>query len=128
LSAPGVGSRRGKHAALLISFLIYLGISLVSSLPGASLPSAIPDIIPHFCEYAVLAFFFIQAFKQAARPRTVAVGLAWLVLLAILDEWHQSFVPGRVCSLKDLLFDALGGLSGILAYLGWRRRSAGPRA
>jgi VanZ family protein len=36
--------------------------------------------------------------------------LSWMVtvLYAVTDEWHQSFMPGRVAAYKDVLFDSLG--------------------
>ena len=43
-----------------------------------------------------------------------AAGVAY----AALDELHQHTVPGRVGSLRDVAFDAVGVLVGILL---WRR-------
>ena len=91
------------------------------------MPAAIPDFIPHFCEYAILAFFFIQAFAAPPARGTLAVALAGLVLLGLLDELHQAFVPGRFCSSRDLLFDTLGSISGLAAYIILRRGAAGAR-
>jgi VanZ family protein len=119
-----MGPRRRKDAIYLISFLLYLGIFLLSSFPAYALPANIPDIIPHFCEYVILAFFFIQIFNDPASLKIMACGFAWLVLLGLLDELHQTFVPGRFFSLKDLLFDAFGIFAGIMAYLILRRWSA----
>jgi VanZ family protein len=118
-----------QKTAALISLLLYLGISLLSSLPGSALPARIPDIIPHFCEYALLGFFFMRMFSAPLTLKTVAGAFAALILLGLLDEWHQAFVPGRVCSLKDLLFDAAGGFAGITACLliaGRRKRPPRP--
>lgn len=38
--------------------------------------------------------------------------LSWMitVLYAVTDEWHQSFMPGRVAAFKDVVFDSLGAL------------------
>ena len=119
-------SWRRKDAAGLISLLIYSGIFALSSLPASALPAHIPDIIPHFGEYALLAFFFIQVFRSPGRPLAMATGLAVLVLLALLDELHQAFVPGRFCSLTDVLFDVLGSLAGIAACLVLHRWAARP--
>jgi VanZ family protein len=116
-------SKHRKEVACAISFLLYLGIFLMSSLPASALPAKIPDIIPHFCEYAILAFFFIQMFSNPTNLKIMAIGLAWLILLGSLDELHQALVPSRFCSLKDLLFDSLGSLSGLTAYLLLRRWS-----
>jgi VanZ family protein len=107
-----------------VSLIIYVGIFLMSSLPASALPAHIPDIIPHCCEYFILAFFFIQMFSNPADGKTMAAALVLLILLGLLDEWHQAFVPGRFCSLKDLLFDALGSLSGLTAARILQRWSA----
>jgi VanZ family protein len=109
-----------------ISFLIYLGIFALSSLPASALPTSVPDIIPHFLEYALLAFFFVQMFRSPKKPRMMALALALLILLAALDELHQWFVPTRFCSLKDLLVDAIGSLAGIAAFFFLRRWAARP--
>jgi VanZ family protein len=114
-------SRRRPAVVYGIPFLLYLGIFLISSLPGSALPAKIPDIIPHYCEYAILAFFFIRIFNNPTNPKTMAIGLAWLILLGCLDELHQAFVPGRFCTMEDILYDTLGSLSGILAYFILRR-------
>lgn len=112
-----------KNIAGLISFLLYLGIFLVSAIPASALPEKIPDVIPHFCEYAILAFFFAQVFSDPSRLKTMALAFLGLLMLGFFDEVHQAFVPGRFCSLKDLLFDALGSAFGLLVYrwLAWVR-------
>jgi len=119
-------SWRRKDAAGLISFLIYLGIFALSSLPGSALPVHIPDVIPHFSEYTLLAFFFVQLFSDPPPTRARASALAALLILAALDELHQAVVPGRFCSLKDWLVDALGCLAGIAAWFAVRRWAARP--
>lgn len=109
-------SLKRRAVAGIIALAIYGGISVLSSLPAGSIPSAIPDIIPHFIEYALLAFFFIQVFRSPHRPKTMVTAFSWLVLMAALDELHQRLVPGRFCSLKDLAVDALGCAAGIAAF------------
>jgi VanZ family protein len=123
-----MGHEPRQKTAALFSLLLYLGIFMLSSLPGSALPANIPDIIPHFCEYAVLAFFFIQITTDPLHLRAMAIALAWLVLLGLLDELHQAFVPGRFCSSKDLLVDTIGSICGLAAYLALRRWSARARA
>jgi VanZ family protein len=36
--------------------------------------------------------------------KPVALG----IIYGFSDEWHQSFVPGREASLRDIFFDGLG--------------------
>lgn len=45
---------------------------------------------------------------------------AWLVavLYGVVDELHQSFVPGRVCSVSDLLSDASGAALAVVILSG----------
>lgn len=59
--------------------------------------------------YGLLALSYWNAFEWKTRNRW----LAWLfaVLYATIDEFHQSFVPGRNASVWDVLvFDNLGAL------------------
>jgi len=107
---------RGRLLAGGISFLIYALITLLSSLPARSLPSGIPDFIPHGVEFFLLAFFLIQAFSAPRRWPSMAAALLLLASLGLLDEVHQLAVPGRVFSWLDLLYDLLGSLAGLLAH------------
>lgn len=113
-------SRRPVAAA--VALLIYAAIFLMSSLPAGSLPSGIPDFIPHAGEFALLAFFFIQIFAAPRRLATLAVAWLLLALLGLLDEWHQLAAPGRVFSLLDVLYDTLGSAIGMAVYLAIARR------
>ena len=38
--------------------------------------------------------------------------------MACLNELHQRFSEGRVCSLRDVLIDSSGALAGILVACG----------
>ncbi|MGL5593464.1 MAG: VanZ family protein [Cetobacterium sp.] len=38
----------------------------------------------------------------------------FILLYAIGDEYHQSFIPGREATLRDIGIDLLGGISGII--------------
>lgn len=95
--------------------LVFVGSSF-SSRPGPQLtPYSPEDLIvsksPHVVEYMILAFLLIRAQKAAARPITRRVYLiAFIVatLYAALDEFHQSFVPGRTASVWDVTVDSVG--------------------
>ena len=67
----------------------------------------------HMMGYAVLAILFRRALGWDRGP----IAAAWLpaVLYALLDELHQSLVPGRHPSLIDALgFDGVGAGLGLL--------------
>jgi len=65
----------------------------------------------HVVEYLILVFLLYRAFAgsfniNAARLFIYPAALSFLY--AITDELHQSFVPGRNCSIRDVLIDAIG--------------------
>ena len=37
-----------------------------------------------------------------------------MVLVGVLDEWHQAVLPGRQAGWDDLAADAVGGIAGAL--------------
>jgi VanZ family protein len=114
---------RNRVVAGGISLLIYAVISLLSSLPAKSLPSGVPDFIPHFLEYFLLAYFLLQVFSSPRHAGPVMAAALLLAVLGFLDEWHQRSVPGRFFSRQDLLVDMLGAAAGmaVLALLSRRR-------
>ena len=74
--------------------------------------------IAHFTEYAILGFLAARAFRTSSRP---AIGERWflicatlVVVYALMDEYHQSFVPSRTASIVDSLIDMAGGLTALL--------------
>ena len=73
----------------------------------------------HFTEYAVLALLAARAFLGSRRPglraRWYVAALALAVACALLDEYHQSFVPSRTGSPYDSLIDAAGAAFAVLA-------------
>jgi VanZ family protein len=68
----------------------------------------------HFCSYGTLsafAFFSWRATLPALKAWSVRwCGLALLVTLlaASADEFHQSFVPSRTSSPRDVMLDMIG--------------------
>jgi VanZ family protein len=116
---------RPRIAAGALSLLIYLGIFLFSSLPAASLPSTVPDFIPHFLEFFTLAFFFIQVFPAPRSRFSLVAALLALAGLGLLDELHQLAVPGRICSLLDWFYDTAGALAGLAAFVILEKRLTG---
>ena len=79
----------------------------------------------HFCEYAVLGCLLTMALNGFGFSWR---WLPWLtgVVYAVLDEWHQSYSPGRVCDPADVLIDACGVLCGVFLthwmFKTWRKK------
>src|SRR5215813_4825526 len=59
--------------------------------------------LAHFTEYAILAYLAARAFSTSPRAalanRWFIASLALVVAYALLDEYHQAFVPSRTASI-----------------------------
>jgi len=102
-----------------------LAIFLVSATPAQELPAfGSWDVVVkkggHMLAYAFLAILFLRALEGTRHRFIIAWFLA--VLYALVDEFHQSFVPGRHPSLVDVfLFDGVGAALALLFYWLWMR-------
>lgn len=70
----------------------------------------------HLFVYAVLASLLYRSLKHTTkldRLTLVVLTLSIVVLYAISDEFHQSFIPGREPRLLDILIDFLGASGGL---------------
>ena len=68
--------------------------------------------IAHFTEYAILGLLAARAFWSWKRWFLISAVL--VVVYALLDEYHQSFVPSRTASLFDSFIDILGGITALI--------------
>lgn len=104
-------------------------IHFVSSREADELPSFhIDDRVAHFIEYFILGVLLMLALTAARGLESrqlmkAGIATALAVALGMVDEWHQSFVPGRDSSWKDVLFDGLGAMAAsiLIAWLVERR-------
>ncbi len=113
---------------LAVAGLIFI-LSSFEQLPSP--PSGISDKHEHFTMYFLLGLTLVRAFAGGRLSN-----ITWLVALVSAltvvaygasDEFHQSFVPGRDCSVDDLMADAIGGATAGAVLLAWaiiRRRRA----
>ena len=80
--------------------------------------------VAHFTEYAILGYLAARAFRTSPRPaisrRWFLISMVLIVAYALLDEYHQSFVPSRTASIFDSFVDMAGGVTALLLI---RRRS-----
>lgn len=93
--------------------------------PGETLGVSIhlPDWLVHGIEYAVGGFLAHRAFPRWLGIPQALLAIAFCVAWGALDEWHQSWVPGRDPAVSDLIADALGGTLGTLVSGALRRGS-----
>lgn len=83
----------------------------------------------HFVEYAILAFLarraFITSTREWLKNHWFALSLIFVVVVAVIDELHQSFVPARTGSIYDSGIDIAGGFTVLLVCWIHRRRRSG---
>ena len=106
------------YTVLTIGYMLL--ITLLSHVPQEDLPKSDLDGIDypfHFAEYSILGFLLFRSITSyellTFHPfyGSLLIGISF----AILDEFHQSFVPGRHMSSTDVLFDSLGIVFGMFA-------------
>jgi VanZ family protein len=82
--------------------------------------------LAHFSEYAVLGILSARAFSSSSyyfiKRHWFRVALLLVTCCALLDEFHQSFVPSRTASIFDSAIDVSGGLTALLFFRNWLRR------
>ncbi len=80
----------------------------------------------HFTEYAILGFLAARAFRTSPRPairdRWFLISATIVVVYALMDEYHQSFVPTRTASVFDSFIDMAGGLTALIIIRWFRGR------
>jgi VanZ family protein len=108
---------------LLPVILYVVLIFAVSSIPSlkAPGPESIPkDKIAHTIEYFVLGVLLFKGIGWSVTPSRVAT-FAFLftigVSMAAVDEFYQSFVPGRMMSILDWCADAFGLAIGVGVFV-----------
>jgi VanZ family protein len=120
MSGPPSGtnsSRRvslGEGAGLLLPPLLLMAVIwFFSAQPDLSSGLGLVDLVGrkliHAAEYALLCFLWWRALRARGEIRAALAGAFLLaVAYAVVDEYHQTFVPGRSGSLVDVAIDAAG--------------------
>ena len=114
------------HSIRIVPVLLLMGtIFFLSHQPGTQLQ--LPyifglDKLSHGVAYATLAAAMLYAAPRKAlflQPwRVGALIVLFCLLYGMTDEYHQSFIPGRVPSFGDIIADVTG--AGLLVFL-WLR-------
>jgi VanZ family protein len=98
---------------LLIVWVVIMLIA--TSIPDLKLPTqrfTWRDKFLHAGEYFICALLFLFTLQQEGRLnkkwQRILVVMASCMILGVLDEWHQTLIPGREADVADLLADLAG--------------------
>lgn len=68
----------------------------------------------HFIGYGILGYLWFRALSRtmtrSARMACAALAIACTFIVASLDEFHQSFSPGRTAAFSDVMLDTCGAV------------------
>lgn len=79
--------------------------------------------VAHFSIYMLLsaslslATYNFLRLNNKVNAKYYAIPYLICVLYAISDEYHQSFTPGRTCSLRDMAIDSLGAMLSLIVVI-----------
>ena len=114
-----------KRKSLVVAF--FLWASLLYFLSSQSKLNSGPEIhLPHLDKIAHFTYFalgsvFVTLWCRATfntRALSLILPVTLLGIIGMLDEYHQSFVPGRNGNdLGDLIADILGAAAGAILTL-----------
>jgi len=101
----------------LPAIIMMAAIFAFSGIPSESMPDYDwADLFVkkggHLLGYGILGFAYLYAFEFNSSK----IKLAWLlaILYAMTDEFHQSFVAGRMASWIDVAIDGIGAALALL--------------
>lgn len=119
--------------ALILPFL-YMGvIFLLSSISGDTTPqnvdpftAALKTIVyngVHIPLFALLAWLWCWSLIgwNVTLNRRLMIAFCLTAVYGVVDEWHQSFTPGRDTSFLDVMLDMLGAYIAMCFYRGQLR-------
>ena len=106
--------------ASLLLCCYWTALFVGTHLPSAAMPDLkVSDKVYHLAAFAGLAFLLAWALPKRSEGLlrhfsiVFAIGLGY----ALMDEWSQRFIPGRVGDRWDVAADACGVVIGFGFYL-----------
>jgi len=110
----------------IIVMIIIFWFSSASSGSSTAMSSPIADFLgmshslvrklAHFIAFGALGaswYYYLRSLNIFTPGFTTFGSFLFVLIFAVLDEYHQSFVPGRTGQVSDVLLDATAGIAGI---------------
>lgn len=113
---PAAQSSFARFQWYWLPVVLYLGVIFTISAQANLQPPLgvrLSDKLYHVLEYSVLGVLLARAIRAGHRAVTIraaALAVGAGVLVGTADEIFQSYVPGRISSVYDVLADGVGVL------------------
>lgn len=91
--------------------LMMIAITIESSISNIKLPNIglnFTDKLAHFVVFGIMGWVLTRGMILSKIKYPVLISILIGFVFAIIDEWHQSFVPGRDSDVLDVLADLIG--------------------
>ncbi|MFW5662241.1 MAG: VanZ family protein [Bacteroidota bacterium] len=103
--------------------MAVIAVSWLSSQPQGPVRTdffPMMDKVMHFSGFFILGtlfqVFILTNFPGIKKMKILTAVILFGILFGLIDEWHQSFVPGRDADFFDWLADTLGSTFSIVLY------------
>ncbi|RMG59284.1 MAG: hypothetical protein D6713_05885 [Deltaproteobacteria bacterium] len=116
--------KQSRKYLLLFALWVCL-IFVLTSIPKAGGISPFPhfDKVAHFSVYFVAGFLFSRYLREEGKNRESILIITIFVISLVggIDEIHQRWISGRVCSIYDWIADMAGGAGGAFVVVASHR-------
>ncbi|SMG66395.1 VanZ family protein [methanotrophic bacterial endosymbiont of Bathymodiolus sp.] len=121
----GYYSKAFDSTQLILYCVLIYWFSDQSALPAPELFRH-QDKVVHAGAYFVMAAFALRAFRHFTSSRSILIlsTLIFCSLYGLSDEWHQSFVPGRMSDVADWVADTVSAMLFLGVYCLYRSKYA----
>ncbi|MCK5625092.1 VanZ family protein [Candidatus Pacearchaeota archaeon] len=102
---------------LIAVFIFYFSSLSFEGVSSAGIKSNV-SVIYHIGIFFFLSLFlFISLIKGKKNSKLFLFSFFVVLAYGIIDEIHQFFIPGRLCTGVDVFFDLIGILLALMVYL-----------
>lgn len=110
-----IADESAEYSRLAIWLLQVLGIDLTEIAKGNA--TFIVRKTAHITEYFILCLLALNVAKNTWRaPHFYYISMIFSILYACSDEFHQTFIQGRVGCIQDVGVDSIGVLIGGIVF------------
>lgn len=104
-----------------IKYLISSIFNINNSQNDLSSLSFIIRKFAHFSEFFILSFLWSILILKLNNSKKIFLPIFISILISIIDETIQLYVPGRSGMLQDVFIDSTGALFGLITFLSIRK-------